>query len=138
MVRFLLLAFVFIFLEAVFLPFNMAVLFLAFGVVLFPSERWPVLAFVLGLVIDLLVGRTLGVTALVFLVMTSLLWLYGKKWSIVHPFVLILFATLTDVLSRVVWGDPIVYWEVAVIGAAAGAFGLWLRFSRGASVSLRV
>ncbi len=120
-----------ILLQAVFLPLNAVLLALVVGVTYFPNVVWPATAFGLGVILDLFGGRVLGTSSLLFLGMTFILWVYGRKWSLGHPVFLFAFCFGADFVCHLFWGQPFLWAEGLVVGIAAGIWGWWLGNTQG-------
>jgi hypothetical protein len=116
-----------VFLQTTLLPVNFAVLLITLGLTLFSGDRWPVLAFASGLIFDLIVAGVLGFTSLIFLVLIFVFWLYSRKWSPEHPLFLLLFAILSDVVTRMAWGWGYIWWQIAMVAILTFVWALILR-----------
>lgn len=127
MIPFLTVSFLAILIQTVFLPLNLAVLFLVSGLGYFPAEVWPMVAGLLGLFYDLSSGGTLGKTSLVFLLLGLVIWFYSRKWKVGHPLALFVFTVVGDLISRIIWGLPLSWGQTLVIGLLAALWGWWLR-----------
>lgn len=118
-------------LQAILVPLNLAVLLLVLWAVTLPPRRWPVLAFILGLSVDLLSGRPLGLSSLLFILLLAFLWLYSRKWSSSHPLFLFVLVVAGDWLARWLWGLSRVAWEIILVGLIAAIWGWWKKTNEG-------
>lgn len=123
---FLLIMLVGLFCQAVFLPFNLAVLFLIMSLSLTGRDRWPVTAFAVGLLADLVFGHSLGETSLIFLAGAALCWVYSRKWRVVHPYFLFILALVMDYVSRFFWGEGFSWVWGGLLALTAGVWGGFL------------
>jgi hypothetical protein len=89
--------------QSVYLPLNFTILCLILGLIFLKKDRWYLWSFALGLISDLIEGRLLGSTSIIFLVLTLAYVAYSKKCNPNHPIFLFIFCLLSDILCRKLW-----------------------------------
>lgn len=75
-----------------FLPINLVVLVVVSVSVIREPKEGMFACFLTGMVFDLIIGRSLGATSAVFLIISLLINLYKRKFSVSNFFYLILFS----------------------------------------------
>jgi len=85
-------------LQGAFLKLNLVLLLVLAWATFRPPREVVLVAFASGLILDLALGRPLGLFALVFLLASYLLLLYRRRFDSLHPLFLPLFVFLTAYL----------------------------------------
>jgi len=83
--------------QGAFLPLNLVLLLLVFWTAFRPPREGLLVAFLSGLLLDLSLGTTLGLSSLVLLAVAFILLLYRPRFDFFHPFFLppfVFFASL--------------------------------------------
>ena len=112
-----------VFAQTLFVPLNLVLLALLYWIISLQERYWPVVAFGLGLLFDLLIVQPLGLSAIVFLFISFFCWLYSRKWRINHPIFLFIFLFVCDLLSRVIWGLELSVFQAGLVGLLAAIWG---------------
>lgn len=84
--------FIFSVFQATILSWNIVLLIVVGGGLLRPPKESLLTAFFSGLIFDLTLGKTLGLTSIIFLLLTFLAILYQRKFKTTHPLYLLAFA----------------------------------------------
>lgn len=96
------------------LPWNLVLLLVFFRAALKPDQQTFFLAFLGGLLLDLGQGTPLGLSSLLFLFGSLLLFFYSRKFEPSHPIFLTVFIVLINLLYRkIVFGFS--YWQESLI-----------------------
>lgn len=82
------------------LPWNLLLLLVLFRAALKPDGQTFLWAFLSGLLLDLGQGTSLGLSSLVFLFGSLLLFVYSRKFEATNPLFLTVFVFLINLLSR--------------------------------------
>lgn len=119
---------IFSFFQATILPLNLVLIIVLGWGILRPSDQGLITAFFSGLILDLVGGKTLGLSSLAFLIVVFGAFLYRRRFRPSHPLYLFLFgffsfwflsfltlepfslpeAVLTGFLLFLFW--PIIFW----------------------------
>jgi len=104
-----------------------------------PLERAFLVALVTGLIEDLMMVRTLGISSAVFLVVVLVLGSYGRRFSTLNWLWLLVFSILASfgywqviegrwlVVRGVVEAGLVVVWWLVVMGRGGSSDGVYLR-----------
>lgn len=95
---------------------------LSFGV-LFSVRSGLIWAFLASAVLDIVAGKNLGYSSLIFLVIIFLLNLYKTKFKAANFFYLLPFTLLSVYFYNLLQGEPFVFWDVFF--TTASLFLIW-------------
>ena len=121
--------FILIIFQASILPLNLVLLLLLIRVALKPDQQSFYLAFWSGLLLDLAQGTPLGLSSLIFLLASLLLFLYSKKFEASYaPFL----AVFVFLISLLYYRTVFAYWawqKSLLLAILAFLFNfLWQKF----------
>jgi rod shape-determining protein MreD len=97
---FLLAVLLLVLLQGSILSWNLLLLLILFRAALKPDNQTFLWAFASGLLLDLGKGTPLGLSSLIFLFGSLILFLYARKFEAANPFFLTAFVFLINLLSR--------------------------------------
>jgi len=102
-------------LQGTLIPLNLLFLLVVFVATLRTPTETLVLAFFGGLFLDLALGNHLGVSSLVFLVISGLIILYRRRFDPAHLLFLPLFITLGTLINLLVGRQPLALGNLLIL-----------------------
>lgn len=102
----------FAFIQATIFSFNFVLLLVLSWGVLRSAKSGLIFAFLAGLVIDLVIGKTLGLSSLTFLLIIALLNLYKVKFKATNFSYLLPFTFLSAGFYNLFAGEPLLFWNL--------------------------
>jgi hypothetical protein len=110
------------FLQATIMPVDLVSVFVLWILLAWPVPKSWITAWLAGFLIDLIIGRTLGLSSLLYLIVALALWFYQRKYQLFHPLFLFLYSGTSLIvinwltMGQIIWKQAIV-WSIFFIVA---------------------
>lgn len=104
----------FAFIEATLIPLNISLLFVISWVLKRDLKNAAWIAFITGIIVDLVAHRTLGISSLALLSISALVFIVQRRATTQHMLVTMVMTFIASIVMLIVWGYEIEWLKIGL------------------------